>query len=73
MQATAPLLLQGLRWQACYHDGPVLSWEVGMDAPKVGCGNPIGTPLEVVGGGLYPLFDLHVSSERGELLPKFCF
>ena len=44
-----------------------------MDAPKVGCGNPIDTPLEVVGGGLYPLFDLHVSSESGELLPKFCF
>ena len=44
-----------------------------MDMPKVGCGYPIGTSLEAVGGGLYPLFDLHVSSKSGELLPNFCF
>ena len=33
--------------------------------------NPMDTPLEVLGGGLYLLFDPRVSSRRGELLPKF--
>ena len=35
--------------------------------------NPINTPMEVVGGGLYLLFDLRVSPRGGNCCPNFAF
>ena len=69
-----PLKLVGEPLLCFSYSDPASSFERGPMCPgRVRFASPIGTPLEAMSGGLYPLFELHIPLVRREVLLNLAF